>query len=611
MQEKNKFFLLVKGVKEIQKISPTLLINCIFIALFHAVQPFFNIYMSAQIINKLTKCFELLDVLIFAIEVVITNFVIELLLHALSHRIAIRKKEFNARYHMRISEKMTRIKYANLEDSETHRLKQEIVETANLTGGIIDLPSHIQNFLSSLFDIIFSISLTITLFATPVLNDTTFTLLITSPWVSVIVLIVILLNVFLGMISNTVFVRKMQIAFKSAVKFNRVYEYYIGNYLCDYQNGKDIRIYNQESVIKSEYNSLLRQVKNLIQKIFLDHLFLSTLTTVTSVILSTITYLYIGLKALFGVFEVGNIVQYISSITRFSNGLSGVALQLSNFRENSFALQIYFKFMDLPEEKITNTENTVPTKIHSIEFENVSFSYPGTNKNVLNKINLKLEEGQKIAIVGSNGSGKTTMIKLLCRLYAPTEGKIKINGLDISEFNDGKYKDFYSVVFQDYKLFSFELGQNVAANAEYNPKKVIQLLEAVEFDTRLMEMRDGLDTFLNKDFASEGVELSGGEAQKVALARALYKDAPLIILDEPTAALDPVSEYEIYSSFNRIVQNRTAIFISHRLSACRFCDKIIVLDDGYVVQFGSHNELVNDKKGKYFKLWDAQAQYYT
>ena len=213
-------------------------------------------------------------------------------------------------------------------------------------------------------------------------------------------------------------------------------------------------------------------------------------------------------------------------------------------------------------------------------------------------------------MVGKNGSGKTTFIKLLCRLYDPTEGEILLNGINIKKYDYEEYKTIFSVVFQDFKLFSFSLGENVAASVAYEEEKVISCLEKAGFGERLKNLEKGVHTYLYRNFDEDGIEISGGEVQKAALARALYKDAPFIILDEPTAALDPVAEFEIYSRFNEIVGEKTAVYISHRLSSCRFCNDIAVFDEGRLVQRGSHEELVADKDGKYYELWQAQAQYY-
>ena len=220
----------------------------------------------------------------------------------------------------------------------------------------------------------------------------------------------------------------------------------------------------------------------------------------------------------------------------------------------------------------------------------------------------RLPKGQKLAVVGPNGAGKTTFIKLLCRLYDPTEGAILLNGIDIRKYDYGEYLSLLSVVFQDFRIFSMKLGENVAASVDYNSQRVWECLEKAGMRERVERMPDGLETGLFQQ-KEDGIELSGGEGQKLAIARALYKDAPVVILDEPTAALDPVSEYEIYSRFGEMTAGKTSVYISHRMSSCRFCDVVFVFDGGTIVQQGSHEALLA-QDGLYSRLWQAQAQYY-
>ena len=281
--------------------------------------------------------------------------------------------------------------------------------------------------------------------------------------------------------------------------------------------------------------------------------------------------------------------------------------------ENHHYLKRYFSYFDIPNEMYqgTLTVEKRDDNEYDIEFRDVSFQYPNTERWALRHVNLKFKVGEKLAVVGMNGSGKTTFIKLMCRLYDPTEGEILLNGVNIKKYDYNEYLSIFSVVFQDFQLFSFSLGQNVAASSKFDRERAMQALAKAGFGERLAAMPHGLETYLYKDFDANGIEISGGEAQKIALARALYKDAPFIILDEPTAALDPVSEYEVYSKFNQISGDKTAIYISHRLASCRFCDKSAVFHKGTIVQIGTHAELVADKNGKYHELWNAQAQYYT
>ncbi|RKI41157.1 ABC transporter ATP-binding protein [bacterium D16-51] len=330
-----------------------------------------------------------------------------------------------------------------------------------------------------------------------------------------------------------------------------------------------------------------------------------------------VCWVYVVLKAYLGAFGVGSIVQYIGALGKLGTGVQDMMFVLIDNEVYCRHLQGLFDYLDIPNHKY---EGTLPVEKrafcdrgdtdYEIEFCNVSFRYPGAEAYSLRNLSLKFKIGERLAVVGKNGSGKTTFIKLLCRLYDPTEGEIRLNGVDIRKYDYDEYLSIFSVVFQDFKLFSFSLGQNVATAMEYDKKKAEQCLKKAGLSERLKTMPNGTDTILYKDFEAEGVEISGGEAQKVALARALYKDVPFIVLDEPTAALDPIAEAEIYLKFNELIGQKTAIYISHRLSSCKFCDEIAVFDNGAVVQRGCHEELMLERNGLYHELWSTQAQYY-
>ena len=318
------------------------------------------------------------------------------------------------------------------------------------------------------------------------------------------------------------------------------------------------------------------------------------------------------LKALGGAFGVGRIVQYVSAVIALSDGLSMLIKTIGDLRNNTSFLRTVFEFLDIPNKMDQGDMAVSPNcgKVHEIEFRNVSFKYPGQENYALRNVSMTLHARQRLAVVGMNGSGKTTFIKLLCRLYDPTEGEILLDGIDIRRYSYQEYMNLFSVVFQDFKLLSFELGQNVAGSMNVDLDKADRCLRNAGFGNCLDKLYAGLSTIIYKDFDEKGVNISGGEAQKIALARALYKDAPFIILDEPTAALDPIAEFEVYNRMNKMIGNKAAVYISHRLSSCRFCHDIAVFHEGMLIQRGSHDELVADKSGKYYELWNAQAQYY-
>ena len=317
--------------------------------------------------------------------------------------------------------------------------------------------------------------------------------------------------------------------------------------------------------------------------------------------------------ALLGAFPVGDVIKFAGAITNMLSAVQNMVYQCNGLVLTARRAASTLEMINISDEMYKGklpVEKRLDNQ-YEIEFRNVSFRYPGSKDYALKNLSLKLHIGERMAIVGMNGSGKTTMIKLLCRLYDPQEGEILLNGVDIRKFRQEEYIRLFSVVFQDFKLLSLPLGENVAASLDVDEKLAEQVLRKAGLSERLEKLPEGLSTWLYQDIADDGVEISGGEAQKIAIARALYKDAPFVLLDEPTASLDPLSEYEVYSGFDAMVGNKTAIYISHRLSSCRFCDDIAVFHQGRLVQRGSHEELLKDEQGKYYELWHAQAQYYT
>ncbi len=302
--------------------------------------------------------------------------------------------------------------------------------------------------------------------------------------------------------------------------------------------------------------------------------------------------------------------QYVGAVTQLFLGVYALLGLLGEIRANNDFLDLCYAFLDLPNSMYQGSLTTEKRadRQYQVEFRDVSFRYPGSDRWALRHVNLKFRLGSRLAVVGENGSGKTTFIKLLCRLYDPTEGEILLNGIDIRKYRYEDYIDIFSVAFQDFKLLGLPLGQNVAGRVQYDREKAEQCLKDAGFGERLKTMT--LDSWLYKQLTEEGIEVSGGEAQKIAIARAIYKDAPFIILDEPTAALDPIAEAEIYEKFDAIAGDKTAIYISHRLSSCKFCDEIAVFHQGAITQQGTHEALLA-QEGKYAQLWNAQAQYYT
>ena len=379
------------------------------------------------------------------------------------------------------------------------------------------------------------------------------------------------------------------------------------------QSGMDSRFYRQQEIVGKIDKDLAEGHKKVYSRINNLDFALRIPSYLFSKGSELCSYLVIALYCSLGAFPVGSVIKYVGYLGLLTGNIGILFFDLMELKNNEQFLETYLEYFDIKNDMYQGSLSVEKRsdKQFDIEFKDVSFRYAGADEYALKHISLNLKVGERLAVVGRNGSGKTTFIKLLCRLYDPTEGEIYMNDFNVRKYNYRQYLDLFSVVFQDYNLLAMPLGNNVASAAHWDTVKAEQKLFEVGFGERYKEMPQKLETPLYKNFDEDGVNISGGEAQKIALARALYKDAPFIILDEPTAALDPIAEAEIYSKFDEIVGDKTAIYISHRLSSCRFCDDILVFHEGSIVQHGAHEALLAQAGGKYAELWNAQAQYYT
>ena len=513
-------------------------------------------------------------------------------------------------------EKLLHMDFRDVDDPEIHGLYALIRQNANWAGwGLPRVQEQFENLITALTRITGSVALSVGLFTSRVRPDSGLAWL--NHPLSLAVMLLILLTA--AVLSPALYNRGQAYWARSgeaARLGNRIFSFYTYAAIRERGRGLDIRTYRQDRLFdrkyeenidtgfteKSEMAGYARGPMGLYK----------AASEAVSRLFTGCVYLFACLKAYGGAFGVGAVTQYIAAVTALAGGVAKCLQALGDMGNNGEYLKPVFRFLDTPNRMYQGSLTTEKRsdRRSSIEFEDVSFRYPGSEAYALRHVNMRFTVGRRLAVVGQNGSGKTTFIKLLCRLYDPTEGRILLNGIDIRKYRYDEYLDLFSVVFQDFKLLALPLGQNVAAAVDYDRERAARCLELAGFGERLEKMPEGLETCLYKDFDKGGVEISGGEAQKIALARALYKDAPFIVLDEPTAALDPVAEAEVYSSFNSILGDKTAVYISHRLSSCRFCDEILVFDGGGIVQQGNHDALLAEE-GKYRELWNAQAQYYS
>ncbi len=598
----------MRGFSILKKYCPGLAQGKAVYELIHSVQPFISIWFTAQIVNEISAQRRIQTVILYVLGAVLINFLCALMKSMVKHVCDEKESQMWSWFGKIFSDKQMSLDFVDLENAEIQHQRQAAEENLYMFGnGLAQLFWGTSALVRAFVYILASLVMTISLFVSKSGNG----------WIDhPIWMLVVLACIVLGGLSKSKATIKENEAFmkwcEDTVWFNRVFMFFGRELYMNPEKAKDIRIYGQNNVAEKELNQLIahdREHQTGIVKMALYPAIARIIIGMTN----AVCYLFVAVKALFGAFGVGSIVQYVAVLSRLGEGLQELLYLLSDNEVYCTHLQNLFAYLDLPNHMYQGslTVEKRDDNEYEVEFRDVSFKYPNTDTYVLKHVNLKLKVGEKLAVVGMNGSGKTTFIKLMCRLYDPTEGEILLNGVNIQKYDYDEYTSMFSVVFQDFRLFSFSLGQNVSASAAYDSEKVRACLQKAGFGKRLETMPNDLETFLYKDFDTEGVEISGGEAQKLALARALYKDAPFIILDEPTAALDPLSEYEVYSKFNEIAGDKTAIYISHRLASCRFCDQIAVFHAGEIVQKGTHEELLADSQGKYFELWNAQAQYYA
>lgn len=311
--------------------------------------------------------------------------------------------------------------------------------------------------------------------------------------------------------------------------------------------------------------------------------------------------------------SIGNFTLYFASSMAFSEAVNQLLIAVAGLKERSAHTDDFRSYMDIPIGDETAETIPIPeAEEYEFTFENVSFRYKGQEKYALKNINITLSPGEKLAVVGLNGAGKTTFIKLLLRLYDVTEGRILLNGTDIRSFNRAEYFRMFAPAFQDVTVFAFPMSENVSMSEPFNTDKdrAEEMLRSAGLGEKIDSLEKGVDTELLKVLYDDGVDLSGGEKQKLALARALYKESKIIVLDEPTAALDALAEYRLYQSFDGMIGKKTAVYISHRLSSTRFCDRVAMFAKGEMVETGTHEDLMA-LDGEYAEMFRVQAQYYV
>lgn len=589
---KKDFNTVLRFLKLTHGISRSYIPVLIMSSIFKALTPFINIIVPKFIIDELIGKKRVEVFITLVIVVIASNFILNLINRWIDTVVDIKNMEILNEFNLLVGKKIMNMDFENIEDPEILDLKEKAIYPINTQNVIERMISEIVNIFAHGITIIGLIAVIATL----------------DIYIVLFILLIVILNSFMYKKSQEV-----QLGlYKVLIPLNRVAQYF-DNVIKDFSMGKDIRLYNISPLIMDnyeEYNkATLKEFGNVFQTIWKYAGF----SKVSLQLQMAVIYGYMTYKVFIKAIGIGSFTMYVSSAIKFSTSISDFSTTVISLRQMCKLLEPYIEFEQIESKNIEGDKKIYDINEFNIEFKNVFFKYPRSKEYILKNVSIVIKNGEKLSIVGLNGAGKTTFIKLLTRLYEPTDGEILLNGVNIKEYDYNEYMKLLSVVFQDFKLMAFTVKENIALN-DYETSKdedVEKTLKEAGLEKDISKLPKGVNTHVYKTFEKEGIEFSGGQAQKLAISRAIYKDAPIIVLDEPTAALDPIAEFDIYSRFNELIGEKTTIYISHRLSSCRFCDKIAVFHNGEIIQHGTHEELVKDKGSQYESMYMAQAQYYA
>lgn len=571
-----------------------------------ATLPYLSLFFSARILNLLlAKSYRacLYTVVVF----LLTQYGLGLFEKICRQYLDGQKELCLARTEQKITAKALELEFEKFEKTETMDAIRRTNVSSMGSGNVGDQLIVIHTLITSLLSVLYALFFLLRLF---LLSDSSRNNFFTSSFSMLALLLLCGVQLALSSRINRRSTQK-KIELNQCNDHSNSVANYLVNVMLEERRADDIRIGHLDHFLDVQFGKAMEHFLPM----YLDFARFSAITDGKNALLSLLSnfaaYLVIGARALYGVLPIGDVLLYAGSVTRAMSDLQTFLATGSEFDYINSYLSTYEDFIAQPSMAY---DGTLPIEKrddgqYEFAFHDVSFSYPGTDLPVLEHVTLSFAVGEKTALVGRNGAGKTTLIKLLCRLYEPTSGYITLNGIDIRKYSYKEYTQAFSVVFQDFHLFSLPLDENIAAGTEIDEAALQSSLAKVGLTECVQRLPQGTHTRLYNNNGT-GVDLSGGEAQRTAIARALYKDAPFVILDEPTAALDPIAEAEIYEQFSQMISGKTAVYISHRMSSCKFCDRIVVLDHGRIAEDGTHDTLLANH-GIYANLYETQAQYYT
>lgn len=576
--------------------------------------PFIPIVFSAPILNELINK-QYKSAFIYSIIMAVMICTGSILSAYINKLFNVRAEDLSMKIESMIHEKPLKVDYESIEDGNVIKNFTSAFMALRYKGNYATLLKDYAKLLQNIISFIFAMGLTVQLCISVGTSNYTWLNIITNPLFSIMFILMIII-VISGAMSRIVKWAQNKVSKLFEVKLDSEKRFaYLCRMIRDDDMVKMIQSYDGENLVNDTFTKTSKLIRNNYKRESIFWHISCVVQAFASALITVLSYGVVTLKVLSNAISLGSFLKYSQAIIKMNESILNMVSANQDISEIMIYMNKLMEFLDLENKFETGSIPIEKRSDHEYKFcfEHVWFKYPGNDNYVLEDISCELNLHEKSALVGPNGAGKSTFIKLLCRLYEPTKGRITLNGVDIRKYNYEEYLSLFSVVFQDFGLFSFSLGENVASSIKYDKNKVKHCLNKSglkHFENRLCENMDEVEMINILGGSDKNEKFSGGEQQKIAIARALYKDAALVILDEPTAALDPLSEYDIYQRFDSLVGDKTCVYISHRMSSCRFCTDIIVLDQGQIVERGNHESLLSQGK-LYSEMWKAQAKYYA
>lgn len=581
-------------VKQVWKVSPAYVLLILLNGLIGGGKIILNMVLPMFLIDELTGGRDVKKLVLFGACIVANNVIMTFITDSLQKYRDVKDEWVQNVMVEKLGERIMNLEYSYLENTYYLDLKERAIFAVQNQSAIVAIITLIANTVQGV----------ITLAGLMVILFTLGPVLMTAIAIGVVLMILIVKAA-----SGT-----MVALMNRIIPINRIFGYYAG-VAADKPAQKDLRLYHMDKLVTEKIRQSNETTCDEFDVANRKMGLANGANGVITEFISAFTYGYVGIRTISDMFgsriTLGSLTMYVSSAITFSTTIIQFGENLIGLWQNSQFLVPYQEFMALKEETIEDGGVPMDDTVETLEFRNVSFTYPKAEKPVLKNVSFVVKKGEKISIVGLNGAGKSTLVKLICRMYKADSGEILVNGRDIYDYDYLSYMNVISAVFQDYKLFNFTIEENISCRESgADESRVNYLIDEVGMREKIDTLPEGIHSRFGKEYDEEGVELSGGQGQKIAIARALYKKASMVILDEPASALDPIAEAEIYEKFNSLVEDKTAIYISHRMSSSVFCDRILIIDGGTVSDFDTHENLMKKTDSLYYKLFTSQAENY-